>query len=89
MELGPRAKEPPRLLASYRRVDGYASQLVHERGQVCGPVDGHMMIFTSLAGCMDVLGSNSPPTANMTIDPSGFRLEKASRSSCRVLRSRR
>ena len=30
-----------------------------------------MMIFTSLAGCMDVLGSNSPPTANMTIDPSG------------------
>ena len=30
-----------------------------------------MMIFTSLSGCMDVLGSNSPPTANMTIDPSG------------------
>ena len=30
-----------------------------------------MMIFTSLSGCMDVLGSNSPPTASMTIDPSG------------------
>ncbi|DAC10489.1 MAG TPA: PKD domain-containing protein, partial [Candidatus Poseidoniales archaeon] len=30
-----------------------------------------LMIFTALAGCMDVLGSNSPPSANMSVDPSG------------------
>ena len=30
-----------------------------------------LMIFTALAGCMDVLGGNSPPSANMSVDPSG------------------
>ena len=40
-------------------------------GKSAGLMMVMMMIFTSLAGCMDVLGSNSPPTANMTIDPSG------------------
>ena len=30
-----------------------------------------LMIFTALAGCMDALGGNSPPTANMSVDPSG------------------
>jgi len=30
-----------------------------------------LMIFTALAGCLDILGSNSPPSANMSIDPSG------------------
>ena len=30
-----------------------------------------LMIFTALAGCLDILGSNSPPSANMSIDPPG------------------
>ena len=30
-----------------------------------------LMIFTALAGCLDILGSNSPPSASMSMDPSG------------------
>ena len=40
-------------------------------GKSAGLLMVMLMIFTALAGCMDVLGSNSPPTANMTVDPSG------------------
>ncbi len=40
-------------------------------GKAAGSMMAMLMIFTALAGCLDVLGGNSPPTANMSIDPSG------------------
>ena len=40
-------------------------------GKATGLMMAMLMIFTALAGCLDILGSNSPPSANMSIDPSG------------------
>ncbi len=40
-------------------------------GKSVGLMMATLMIFTALAGCLDILGSNSPPSANMSIDPPG------------------
>ena len=40
-------------------------------GKSAGLMMAMLMIFTALAGCLDILGSNSPPSASMSMDPSG------------------
>ena len=36
-----------------------------------GPMLAIMLIASAMAGCTDLLGSNSPPTATISITPSG------------------